>query len=78
MAQETQQFLSCGSVKRNMLAYSTLWRPNGRGLHSIPLKWSKYQTWVPRLSSLYQYPSCDESTQNGVSHALHNWSKSNP
>jgi hypothetical protein len=23
------------------LAYSTLWRPNGRGLHSTPLKWSK-------------------------------------
>jgi hypothetical protein len=22
------------------LAYSTLWRPNGRGLHSTPLKWS--------------------------------------
>jgi hypothetical protein len=38
MAQETQQFLSRGSVKRNMLAYSTLWRPNERGLHSTPLK----------------------------------------
>ena len=23
------------------LAYSTLWRPNGRGLQSTPLKWSK-------------------------------------
>jgi hypothetical protein len=23
------------------LAYSTLWRPNGRGLHSTPFKWSK-------------------------------------
>jgi hypothetical protein len=34
MAQETHQFLSRGSVKRNMLAYSTLWRPNGRELHS--------------------------------------------
>jgi hypothetical protein len=24
-------------------AYSTLWRPNGRGLHSTPLKWSNDQ-----------------------------------
>jgi hypothetical protein len=23
------------------LAYSMLWRPNGRGLHSTPFKWSK-------------------------------------
>jgi hypothetical protein len=49
MAQETQQFLSCGSVKQNMLAYSTLWHHNGRRLHSTPLKWSKYQTWVPQF-----------------------------
>jgi hypothetical protein len=26
---------------RPMLAYSTLWRPYGRGLQSTPLKWSK-------------------------------------
>jgi hypothetical protein len=26
---------------RPTLAYSTLWRPNGRGLQSTPLKWSK-------------------------------------
>jgi hypothetical protein len=38
MAQETWKFLSHGSVKRNMLAYSMLWHPNGRGLHSTPLK----------------------------------------
>jgi len=25
------------------LAYSTLWRPNGRELHSTPLKWSNDQ-----------------------------------
>jgi hypothetical protein len=50
MAQETRQFLSHGSVKHNMLAYSMLWRPNVRGLHSTPLKWSKDQTWVPRFS----------------------------
>jgi hypothetical protein len=47
MAQATRQFLSYASVKRNMLAYSTLWRPNGRGLQSTPLKWYKDQTWVP-------------------------------
>ena len=28
---------------RPTLAYSTLWRPNGRGLQSTPLKWSKDQ-----------------------------------
>jgi hypothetical protein len=28
----------------------------GQGLHSTPLKWSKDQTWVPQMSSLYQYP----------------------
>jgi hypothetical protein len=27
---------------------------------------------VPHLSSLYQYPSCEESPHIGVSHALHN------
>jgi hypothetical protein len=26
-----------------ILAYSTLWRPNGRGLHSTPFKWSNDQ-----------------------------------
>jgi hypothetical protein len=26
----------------------------GQELHSTPLKWSKDQTWVPKLSSLYQ------------------------
>jgi hypothetical protein len=45
--QETWRFLSRGSVKRNMLNYSMLWRPNGRGLHSTLLKWSKDQTLVP-------------------------------
>jgi hypothetical protein len=34
MRQGTRQFLSHDSVKRNMLAYSTLWCPNGQGLHS--------------------------------------------
>jgi hypothetical protein len=30
----------CDSIT---LAYSTLWRPNGRGLHSTPFKWSNDQ-----------------------------------
>jgi hypothetical protein len=42
-------FLSRDSVKRNMLAYSTLWCPNGRGLHSTPLKSFKDQTWVQQF-----------------------------
>jgi hypothetical protein len=39
----TRWFLSRGSVKRKMIAYSTLWRPNRRGLHLTPLKWSNNQ-----------------------------------
>jgi hypothetical protein len=35
------------------LTTSTLWCPNGQGLHSTPPKWSKDQNWVP-WSSLYQ------------------------
>jgi hypothetical protein len=31
---------------------SMLRRPNGRGLHSTPLRLSRDQIWVPRLSSL--------------------------
>jgi hypothetical protein len=38
MVQETWQFLSRDSVKRNMLDYSMLWCPNGLGLHSTTLK----------------------------------------
>jgi hypothetical protein len=29
---------SNGSAKRQMLAYTMLWCPNGQGLHSTPLK----------------------------------------
>jgi hypothetical protein len=40
----------------------------GQGLHSIPLKWSKDQTWVPRLSSFSQVFPLWEPPQVGVSH----------
>jgi hypothetical protein len=47
------------------LAYSTLWRPNGRELHSTPLKWS---TWIPRCSCFsFLNPVCEESPQLGAS-----------
>jgi hypothetical protein len=49
------------------LAYSTLWRPNGRGLHSTPFKRSKdpleYHSVCFRLLS----PVCEESPHLGVS-----------
>jgi hypothetical protein len=50
---------------------SMLWCPNGWVLHSTPLKWSRDQTWVPRLFSLKYIPVCEESPQVGVSHTLH-------
>jgi hypothetical protein len=71
MAQETQHFLSHGLVKRNILAYSMLWRPNGRGLRSTPLKWSKDQTWVPRFFLISRNPICEKFPHVEVSHALH-------
>jgi hypothetical protein len=46
------------------LAYSTLWRPNGRGLHSTPLK-THLNTTVFCFVSLY--PACEESPQLGAS-----------
>jgi hypothetical protein len=40
-----------------ILAYSTLWRPNGRGLHSTPLKRSKDPLeYHSVLLSLYYIP----------------------
>jgi hypothetical protein len=72
MAQETRQFLSRGSVKCNMLAYSMFCCHNGWGLPSTPLKWSKDQTWVPQFFFISQHPICEESPQVGVYHALHN------
>jgi hypothetical protein len=45
-----------------------LWRPNGRGLHSTPFKWSndqlEYHGFLPCSFS----PVCEESPQVGASH----------
>jgi hypothetical protein len=49
------------------LAYSTLWRPNGRGLHSTPLKWSNDQLEYHGCFLSYTFPVCEESPQLGVS-----------
>jgi hypothetical protein len=49
----------------------------GLGLHSIPLKWSKDQTWVPQFSSFSQvFPSWGISTSWSLS-PLQNWSQVN-
>ena len=49
----------------------------GQGLHSIPLKWSKDQTWVPLFSSFSQvFPLWGISTIWSLS-PLHNWSQLN-
>ena len=49
------------------LAYSTLWRPNGRGLHSTPLKRSKDPLEYHGVLLCLLYPACDESPQLGAS-----------
>jgi hypothetical protein len=49
------------------LAYSTLWRPNGRGLHSTPLKWSNDQLEYHGFLLSLLFPVCEESPQLGVS-----------
>jgi hypothetical protein len=41
---------------RPTLAYSTLWRPNGRGLQSTPLKLSKDQLEYHGVLLCFQYP----------------------
>jgi hypothetical protein len=50
------------------LATSTLWRPNGRGLHSTPFKWSndplEYHGFLPYI----RCSLCEESPQVGASH----------
>jgi hypothetical protein len=55
-----------GQVKH--LPTSTLWRPNGRGLHSTPFKWSndplEYHSFLPYTC----FPVCEESPQVGASH----------
>jgi hypothetical protein len=49
------------------LAYSTLWRPNGRGLHSTPLKRSKDPLEYHDVLLCLLYPACEESPQLGAS-----------
>jgi hypothetical protein len=49
------------------LAYSTLWRPNGRGLHSTPLKRSKDPLEYHGVLLCLLYPTCEESPQLGAS-----------
>jgi hypothetical protein len=54
MRQETRQFLSCGSVKHNMLINSTLSCSNRQWLHSTPLKEITKINLSATISSLYQ------------------------
>ena len=49
------------------LAYSTLWRPNGRGLQSTPLKRSKDPLEYHSVLLCLLYPACEESPQLGAS-----------
>jgi hypothetical protein len=50
------------------LAYSTLWRPNGRGLQSTPFKRSKDPLeYHGVLLFTLLYPVCEESPQLGAS-----------
>jgi hypothetical protein len=49
------------------LAYSTLWRPNGRELHSTPLKWSNDQLEYHSFLLSLLFLVCEESTHFGVS-----------
>jgi hypothetical protein len=50
------------------LAYSTLWHPNGRGLHSTPLKWSNDRLEYHGVLLSLLFLACEESPQLGVSH----------
>jgi len=52
---------------RPTLAYSMLWRPNGRGLQSTPLKRSKDPLEYHGVLFSFHYPVCKESPQIGVS-----------
>jgi hypothetical protein len=49
------------------LAYSTLWRPNGRGLQSTPLKRSKDPLEYHGVLLCLLYPAREESPQLGAS-----------
>jgi hypothetical protein len=49
------------------LPTSTLWHPNGRGLHLTPFKWSDDQLEYHDFSFLSLSPVCEESPQLGAS-----------
>jgi hypothetical protein len=49
------------------LAYSMLWHPNGRELHSTPLKWSNDQLKYHGFLLYLLFFVCEESPQLGVS-----------
>jgi hypothetical protein len=49
------------------LAYSTLWRPNGRGLHSTPFSDPMIHLNTMVVFFLILFPVCEESPQLGVS-----------
>jgi hypothetical protein len=52
---------------RPTLAYSMLWRPNGRGLQSTPLKRSKDPLEYHGVLLALLYPVCEESPHIGAS-----------
>ena len=52
---------------RPTLAYSTLWRPNGRGLQSTPLKQSKDPLEYHGVLLAFLNSVCEESPQLGAS-----------
>jgi hypothetical protein len=52
---------------RPTLAYSTLWRPNGRGLQSTPLKRSKDPLEYHGVLLAFLNPVREESPQLGAS-----------
>jgi hypothetical protein len=57
------------------LAYSMLWRPNGRGLHSTPFKWSNDQLEYHGFSFLMPFPVREEYPQLGASRPYNWWSQ---
>jgi hypothetical protein len=57
------------------LAYSTLWRPNGQGLHSTPFKWSNDQLEYHSFSFLMLSPVRGESPQLRASRPYNWWSQ---
>jgi hypothetical protein len=60
------RFLFHGSAKWH-LPTSTLWRPNGWGLHSTPFKWSNNQLEYHDFLPYSLLPVCEESPQVGAS-----------